>query len=93
MQLAQIVDWARAQNAQIVVVIWPFLDAPDDSVQPARQVEQFFAERAVPVINMLDATARESPAQLEVGALDVHPNVHAHHLAAQALYDLLTKQQ
>jgi hypothetical protein len=90
--LLQIVEWARERNIPLLVIIWPFLDRIEVSLEPTAQVEVFFTEQQTSVINLTHVLQSEDPTKLVVNIFDVHPNPYAHAIAAQQIYETLAAQ-
>jgi hypothetical protein len=88
-ELDKMVTWTQANNARLVVLLWPVLTNLDWSAQVLAPVQAHLAGQGVTVVNMADALAGKSASELVVNALDAHPNMVVHRLAAEKLYAAL----
>ncbi|MCU0512334.1 MAG: SGNH/GDSL hydrolase family protein [Anaerolineae bacterium] len=89
LDLQSIVSLAAERRLRLVVIVFPALNQMSASEPAVRQVENFFSERGVPVVSMLDDLRGRSPGQLVVNPFDMHPNEDTHRRAAEALLRVL----
>lgn len=91
-RLAMIEQSVTDAGGRLLVVTFPFLHAIDGNYRYAdvhEQLDRFWADRNVPHLDLLETFASESAEDLIVSAHDVHPNEHAHAMAAQAIEEFL----
>ena len=94
-ELQEFIDYAEREDAQLVVLLWHFIQFPDESRPGMTHLETFFTESNIPVINMLDELPYDSiPAnQMVASPIDPHPGVISHRYAGEALFDLIQSLQ
>lgn len=88
----QLVDEARKQQSDLVVVIFPYLKFLNDASpiqHVAERVEQFLKNRGVPVINLAPILSSYPPDQLVANSHDLHASELVHRIAAGELYKLV----
>ncbi|MDX2138424.1 MAG: hypothetical protein SF123_10050 [Chloroflexota bacterium] len=84
-RLNQLADWCAERNIELIVLVWPYITAIDQSQPAVLRVSEVFRVRGVPVVDM-SPILREYPVrQLIVNGFDAHPSIFAHQLAADAL--------
>lgn len=91
--LQAMLEWTQEQNATFIVLIWPFLTDVKASEPMASQVEIFMIDNGVPTVNLAHELRDIPPLQLIANPFDMHPNEATHYLAAEKLYELLTKME
>jgi hypothetical protein len=84
-ELEQLRETVRRRGAKLVVAIWPFLPQPDRGAQILAHVKGHFQAKGVPVVELAETFAEDSPQQLVVSRHDSHPNVYAHRKATDAI--------
>ncbi|MCO6437104.1 MAG: hypothetical protein J5J06_08450 [Phycisphaerae bacterium] len=88
-RLAEFVSECVEGGIVLRVALLPFLRVGPDSVDQARlfaELEQFFTQRGVSVVDLLRQTEGVDPQELTVSAIDPHPNEKAHALFAQEIW-------
>jgi hypothetical protein len=90
--LDEIINWCQENNANLIVVIFPYLDLVNKKPYPAafvhEKLNKFFTERNVPVIDLYPQLAPYPPKKLQANPFDMHPSAFVHGIVA----DLLSKQ-
>ncbi len=84
-ELQDVVDWSRQEGSRLVVVIFPHLLVLEHSSTVTARVHDFFAARAVPVLNLTPQLTAFSPDERVVNAVDPHPSVPVHRLVGELL--------
>jgi lysophospholipase L1-like esterase len=82
----------RADGVAFLLVIFPGLQGLDsDYYQDLlyAPLEKFCAENGIEVLNLFPSFRGRDPSELHVSIVDAHPNIKAHALAADALYEAL----
>lgn len=90
--LGEIVTWADRNDVQLILLLWPHITAIDESRPATEQVRGFFSARGAAVVDMGDALAGRSPAQLIVNRFDAHPGIEAQQIAADRLHEAIVGQ-
>lgn len=88
----QLVNEARKQKSDLVVVIFPylkFLNDPGPISHVAERIEQFLKSREVPVINLTPILSSYPPHQLVANSHDQHASELVHRIVADELYKLV----
>lgn len=88
----QLVNEARKQKSDLVVVIFPylkFLNGSDPIPKVADRIEQFLKSRGVPVINLSPILSSYPPDQLVANKHDQHASELVHQIVAEKLYELV----
>jgi hypothetical protein len=94
-RLKEIHNAVAAAGGTLVVVTFPFLhDLGDDYSygEIHKRLDEFWTEQNVPHLDLMEVFKDESPSQVTLSSRDVHPNVKAHTMAAEAIVDFLDKQ-
>ncbi len=89
--LARFIEQCRKSRANLVVVIFPFMDDVPGSGFFAAPIERFFRDRGVPVIDVSRLLGGHSTKDLVINASDAHPSELVHRLIAGALYQFVAK--
>lgn len=84
------VDWTTANNAELVVIVWPNLLAIDDWRDVTDPVVSYFEAQNIPVVDMGAALQGENPSKLTVNLFDAHPSEYSHQVAAEYLRRVIT---
>jgi hypothetical protein len=87
--LTAFVDATRANDQQLVVVVWGALNAMPQSEPAVSKVAQLFRNQGVVVLDMTQVLAGENVRGIVANAFDAHPNAYAHQRAADALLAVL----
>jgi hypothetical protein len=87
-ELQALTDHVTAQEAKLIVVAWPFLGRIQQSQADIDQIERFFNEQAVPVVDMGEVLKNEPLSRVVASVFDSHPSAYSHQLAAEAIYDV-----
>lgn len=87
--LDRFVELARGMGAELVVLVWPRLDAVESSRVATAKVSAHFRERGVKVVDLTDELSKRPARELVVNRLDAHPNAATHDLAAERLFEVL----
>jgi hypothetical protein len=88
--LAQFITWSRENDARLIVIVFPALNAIEASSAATTRVADYFTSQGVTVVNMEDALIGRPTAELITNPFDAHPNVATHALAAQLLADAVS---
>jgi hypothetical protein len=88
-RLTEFVDWSKANDVQLVLIIWATLEDMEASAIANAKVADFFQSQDIPVILMADYLADLSVSERTVNRLDPHPNERSHRIAAEALADVI----
>lgn len=89
--LKQFVDYARANNAKLYVVMIPFLQNLDKSNGYTQPVEAFFKANQVPVVRVSDFIGQVPANERIVGKNDGHASASVNALIASRLAALMKK--
>ncbi|MGH7818136.1 MAG: hypothetical protein ACREQ9_00010, partial [Candidatus Binatia bacterium] len=89
--LRKLVERIRERRARLVVVLFPFLEDVGASEFFVEPVERFFRGQAVPVLSVAELVAGRRSDELIVNRSDTHPSELVHRLIADALHELLAK--
>lgn len=87
--LQELINWAKDNGAQIVVLIWPEEIDYGKSDQITGMLEQFLAANNTTTINMKHYMLNLTASQLYASPFDRHPNAFRHRIAADQLYAAL----
>lgn len=90
-QLEALVAEVESRDAQLVVIIWPFLTDIPRSQHGVRQILNFFEERDIVAVDMSAVLQNEPTKRIIVNSFDPHPNEYAHLQAADALYEVILR--
>ena len=90
--LEEVAEHARWSHAPLVVVLWPYLHDLEASRAFAPWVADVCSALKVPVLDVAPLVAPLPPRARMVGLNDPHPSAQVHHLVADALYDLLRRE-
>ncbi len=94
-RLKEIHNAVAAAGGKLVVVTFPFLHALGDDYsyrEIHKQLDDFWNDQNIPHLDLLEVFADESPSQVTLSSRDVHPNVKAHTMAAEAISAFLDKR-
>ena len=91
-ELQNFVTYRDTQEVPMVVLVWPFLREPIESLPITDKVAAFFVDNNIPVIRLEDALSTLSVDERVVSLFDAHPSIATHTLAADMLFDWLTTQ-
>lgn len=89
--LKQIVDYAKAQNSKLYVVMIPFLANLEKSNDYTKPVEAFLKQNNVPIIKLGDHLSDIDAPKRIVGKNDGHASAVVNHRIADLLYELIKK--
>ena len=93
--LTQMINYVRSQNAQLVVVGWPFINTIDDDYYFAEahyKLQGFWKEQGVPHIDLWPVLAPHLDEELTVNAWDAHPNERANEIVTSVVDSLLQQR-
>jgi hypothetical protein len=85
----------KARGGALILMVWPLLVGLDDAYpfrEPHREIGAFCRGAGIRHLDLLDVLERRAPESLWVHDLDMHPNEHAHAMAAEALARVLLEQ-
>ncbi|PWU09746.1 MAG: hypothetical protein C5B50_26810 [Verrucomicrobia bacterium] len=86
-------NFVQSTGARLMVVTFPFINAPLDQTYQFRfahqKLAEFWRQIGVPHLDLLPIYEKFSPQQLRVNRFDAHPNEFAHQLAANAIQKFL----
>jgi hypothetical protein len=85
-EMLQVFDFAKQNNAPLIVIVWPTLEKIDASTKQTAMVEQVFRENGATVISATDLFRADSPESLVVSNFDSHPNENTHRRIGEVLY-------
>lgn len=94
-RLKEFQDAVTSAGGTLIVVTFPFLhDLGDDYKygKVHKQLDIFWATQNVPHLDLLEVFADETPSQVILSPRDVHPNVRAHAIAAEAIAKFVDDQ-
>ncbi|MCC6802939.1 MAG: hypothetical protein IT319_08645 [Anaerolineae bacterium] len=91
-RLYEFVVWAQNHNARLIVLVWPQLAEVEASTPATARVRDFFTSQGVPVVDMTDVLRGRRVSEITVNRFDSHPNVEAHRLAADQLYNAIMNE-
>ncbi len=86
----EIVEACRERNVRLRVALLPFIKTSGTAWSSSRihtQVRGWFAERGIEVVDLLPVIEGHEPDALVVNSADAHPNVAAHRLFADRIWD------
>jgi hypothetical protein len=89
-QLQRFVDWMKARDIRLIVLLWPQIAQVQESIPATERVRGFFEAQGVQVVDMTNVLIDQNPSQMTVNRFDAHPSIAAHQLAAEQLYAALT---
>ena len=84
------IDWTDANDVELIVIVWSNLLAIDEWRDVTQPVTNYFQERDIPVVDMSEHLAGETPNELTVNLFDAHPNEYSHDVASAQLYEVIT---
>lgn len=87
-----IINWTAAHNSRLIVLLWPHLVAMDQSQPAVQRVQEFFTSQGGLVVDMTPVLSALPVQRRIVNAFDSHPSMEAHRLAAEALYQAISRQ-
>ncbi|MEZ4901587.1 MAG: GDSL-type esterase/lipase family protein [Spirosomataceae bacterium] len=85
--LQQIVDYAKQHNAQMYVVMVPFLQNIEKSNGYTQPIEDFFVRQKIPVVRLSDFLENIPAKERIVGKNDGHASAKVNTLIAEKLYE------
>ena len=85
-QLETLVRNVRSGGCKLLVVFFPFLTYPQESMLPFQKVSRVFENLGVPVLNVSLIIQGMATRDLTVSRIDQHPSVKLHRMVAQAIY-------
>lgn len=88
-QLQRFVDWMKAHNIRLIVLLWPQIAQIKESIPATQRVRNYFESQGVQVVDMTDVLINQNPAEMTLNRFDAHPSIVAHRLAADELYEAL----
>jgi GDSL-like Lipase/Acylhydrolase family len=89
--LKQFIDYAKANNTKLYVVMIPFLQNLDNSNRYTKPVEDFFRQNNVPMVRVSEFVGQIPAKERNVGKNDSHASASVNALISTHLYDLLKK--
>ncbi len=92
-ELLQIHHVVQERDDKLIVVVFPELQALEDSRPLTLQVVNLYREQGVPVLDVAELIGDMDPAELVVSSVDSHPNEFMHSLVAEKLYQLVLDSQ
>ncbi len=92
-ELLQIHHIIQERDDQLIVVVFPELQALEDSRPLTSQVVNLYREQGVPVLDVTELIGDMDPAELVVNSVDSHPNELVHSLVAEKLHQLVLDSQ
>lgn len=87
--LGAVADWCEVRGVKMAVLIFPFMQAVEQSSFFAEPVGGYFRELGIPVLDLRPVLQGYDPGELVVNGNDGHPNVFANHLVADTLFGFL----
>ncbi len=88
-ELFDFADYAESMGARLIVVIFPNLQDPFNSIPYVDRVAQAFESRGVTdILKLFDDAAAWDPQTLIVSPRDAHPSAAFHHHVGEKLYNL-----
>jgi hypothetical protein len=84
------INWAAANDVELIVIVWSNLLAIEEWRDVTQPVIDYFLERGIPVVDMSEHLAGESPNKITVNLFDAHPSEYSHNVAAEQLYEVIT---
>ncbi|HYM09455.1 MAG TPA: SGNH/GDSL hydrolase family protein [Bryobacterales bacterium] len=90
--LYRFVDFSRANQCPLVVVIFPFLEDLETSKRFTVPIEHFFAGAGTPVLDVANLVAGVPVKQRVINSNDHHASKLVHRLVAGALYKTLVER-
>lgn len=94
-RLATLQDAVERAGGRLLVVTFPFLHALGAEYRYAevhRRLDQFWQERGVAHLDLLDVFESRTPREVTVNRYDAHPNEEAHAVAAEAMLAFLERE-
>jgi hypothetical protein len=86
-ELLDIVNYARDNGAELIVVVFPQLQDIEGSRVFTSNVTDFLVSNKVRVIDLTDILAGRNPMELVVNPVDAHPNEGLHEEVAELLFE------
>lgn len=89
-QIADFIKSLKEENKQVLVIIFPFINLVGPSypaIQVHSEMSNYFKDREVDVIDLLDDLKDKNPQNLVASKFDAHPNEDVHKLAADKLFE------
>lgn len=88
-KLITVNELCESHDSELVVVVFPFLHQLENYRFTAAhsKIDAFCETQKIPVIDLLPALQSHSDEGLTVSRFDAHPNVLAHKLAAERIYE------
>lgn len=84
--LVKFSEWAKRNNAPLIVIAWPRLDNVASSAKPLQLVSDVFTSQGATIIDGTEMFKTDAPSSLIVSPVNTHPNEKAHRRIADALY-------
>lgn len=91
-ELEEVCQLARTKNADLVIILFPFLTRKINSDSITNKVKDFFESNNTKVIEVKKIATGLKENELVVSKIDAHPSVKLHKLIANNLYGLLINQ-
>lgn len=92
--LRQIINYAKQNNQQLIVVIFPYLDLVSKDPYPVLFVHQklnrFFKANNIQAIDLYNHLKEQPAAKLKVNPFDTHPSPFIHQITAELLFSSLS---
>ena len=85
-ELEDFVRYARQLEADLVVVLFPFLPRVEETAPITAKVAGAFEAMGVEVLDLAPVFAGRSPSDLIVHSMDAHPNARVHREVAELLW-------
>jgi lysophospholipase L1-like esterase len=92
-ELLQIYHLVRKIDGQLIVIVFPLMQIPEESRPMTGQVVNLYREQGLPVLDVTELVSGLDPRQLIVSPEDAHPNEFVHQLVAEELFRLVLESQ
>jgi hypothetical protein len=92
-QLQAIHDGTKAEEIELLVVVFPSMDHTQESLVVTERVIDFFHQRGTPVLDVSEIIQDIPQRDRMASAVDAHPSELIHQRVAHALYDILLAEK
>lgn len=89
-ELQTIYDWTSSRGVRLIVVVFPELNEISRFSAQVAQVERFFAERNVAVVNLTEQWINYPRTDRVVSNIDAHPSTRLHEDVGEALAQIIS---
>ena len=86
LELENFVQYAQQVNADLVVVVFPFLLRVEETAPITAKVSAVFERMGVTVIDLAPIFSGRDPSELIVHSMDAHPNERVHREVAEVIW-------